>query len=74
MSLRILSGKDVLVDVGTGYGKTICMIEPKVVGGMNRALAFGSVGSNRTLDDSPDTHGVVVCVDVSIAVAENRVI
>ncbi|KAF9525193.1 P-loop containing nucleoside triphosphate hydrolase protein [Crepidotus variabilis] len=27
-TLALLSGKDVLVDVGTGYGKTLCMILP----------------------------------------------
>ena len=30
-TLALLSGKDVLVDVGTGYGKTICMVLPCIL-------------------------------------------
>ena len=39
-TIAIMTGKDSLVDVGTGYGKTFCMIIPCLMDPWNHSIVF----------------------------------
>lgn len=39
-TIAIMTGKDLLVDVGTGYGKTLCMIIPSLLDPENLSVIF----------------------------------